>query len=766
MKRRSFVRQAAIGTAGFVTLNRPLDFDSSTRLTIVVGDQCTPVEKYAAEELARYVYELWKFRPAIVSDQDESFSRPAILLGSPSSNHHVARFAGNLKWDQLTADGFYVKTVGTRSDVLVVGGQLPRGTLFGVYDIVERWGMRFSLTEDIFPVKPAPFSLASFDEKCEPSYAVRAMRPSNNLPEGSAPWDLLDFKRFIDQMAKLKYNTYTFIIGESGPWLDYEFRGVKRPAGDIFYGWRYKIDTNFVGMRLFPGRHEFYNPVLAQARNDEERKKLGIGLVRSIIDHCKDRGLMSLLTFSFLEPPTAFKRKMNDWATLPLPDPGLFPKAPCYETPVEEFGTNPKYAAWMNVLDPAVKELTTLRLKALIDTYPDADFYHIWVSEHRAGVVDYREVFKMLDARYDLRPHFDLDKELNDMRTYPYGLERYQNQLKGDLLFLYLFDQIFVQDRLLAGTSKPDAKIALAGVMPELWPLVARILPKGMYFDDWLEYGTHATADRIADIVPVLKAKVPTRLEIGIQDDNTMWFPQVNVESLERIIHTTAPLDLQGYVISIWQVRQADINCAYLARASWQPGLTATDFYKDYLTRLVGSAAAPDFEQAQRILEKADREIKKTLYGFAFAWPETIPAMLGGVDREAIAKIRPQFEAATEALHRSRNKATKEGSARVEFWLKRTEFGIGWLNLGIEAADLGKLLGPDLKSQKPLAQDQKRKALESIDQIILHSRELIEIISSDAKHIGDLGQIASLNRYAYGYFSELRIELSQRSLQN
>ena len=69
------------------------------------------------------------------------------------------------------------------------------------------------------------------------------------------------------------------------------------------------------------------------------------------------------------------------------------------------------------MLDPAVKELTTVRLKALIDTYPDADFYHLWVSEQRAGVVDYKEVFRILDARYNLSPEFDLDKEPDSVET-------------------------------------------------------------------------------------------------------------------------------------------------------------------------------------------------------------------------------------------------------------------------------------------------------------------------------------------------------------
>lgn len=733
------------------------------KLAIVVGDSAAPAEKYAAQELAKYVQALGSFHPAIESERMARLTGPTILLGSPFTNQHIAQLAGNLDWDSLVADGFYLQTVRRSPDVLVVGGRSPRATLFGVYELLERWGMRFSLSEDIFPEKPSPLRLASFDEKCAPAYAIRGMRPLNNLPEGSAPWDLSDFKHFIDQMAKLKYNTYVFAIMESGPWLDYEFRGLERPAGDIFYGWKYKIEKDFVGKELFRGQQEFYNPVLAKAENDKQRKQLGIGLVRSVIEHCKNRDLMSLLTFGFLEPPTAFKRKMNDWATLPLPDPAIFPKAKYYETPVEEFGIDPKHAAWMNVLDPAVRELTEVRLKALINTYPKADFYYLGASEFRAGVVDYRAIFKKLDSRYHLTPVFDIDQELNNPRTYPYGLERYQDQLKGDLLFLHLFDQLFVQDRLLEGTGKPDAKIGMAGVMPELWPLVAKILPKGMYFADFLEYGTHATADRIDDIVPVLKARLPTTLEIGIHDDNSMWFPQVNVESLERIVRTTAPLDLQGYVIAIWQVRQADINAAYLARASWHPEVTATDFYKDYLAKLVGPAASPDFEQAQRILEKTDHEIKTSLYGFAFSFPTTIPGKLKGANREAVARIRSQFEAAVAPLRRAREKATKPGRARVDFWLKRTEFGIRWLDFGVEVADLGKLIGRTRETRTDLTPDQKEKALVAADQLLGHTRELIEIIASDAGHIGDLGQIAALNLYVYQYLKELRSDLAKRS---
>src|SRR4029077_9410687 len=100
-------------------------------------------------------------------------------------------------------------------------------------------------------------------------------------------------------------------------------------------------DDSFIGKELFPGRQEFYSPVLARARDEGERKQLGIGLVRSIINHCSERGLMTAVVLDgFLEPPTVFKHKFNEWASLPLPDPKTFPNSYFLATPVFEFGIN------------------------------------------------------------------------------------------------------------------------------------------------------------------------------------------------------------------------------------------------------------------------------------------------------------------------------------------------------------------------------------------------------------------------------------------
>ncbi|HWB98979.1 MAG TPA: alpha-glucuronidase family glycosyl hydrolase [Bryobacteraceae bacterium] len=726
-------------------------------LTIVTGEAAPPVERYAAEELRRYAGSLFTLKTEIASEP----SGVSIILGSPATNPHTARLAGNADWKALRADGFLLKSVDPQT--LVIGGIEPRGTLFGVYELLERWGARFTLTEDFLPPRAASFRLPHLHEICRPAYPVRAMRPVNNLPEGSAAWSLRDFERFIDQMAKLKFNTFTLVIMESGPWLDYSFRGVPRPAGDIFYGWRYPITDDFVGRSLFPAQKEYYSPVLAGARNDAERKRAGIGLVRAVQEHARRRGLMTALAFGMLEPPTEFKHRFNEWATLPLPDPKEFAGATFTVTPAEEFGVNPKYAAWMNVMDPAVRELVSLRLNTLLSTYPKTDYYYLWISEHRAGVIDYHKVYQDLDRLYHFPSDFDFEKVLANPGDYAYGRERYQNQVKGDLLFLYLFDEVVLRGGLLGRAARQGSSIGLAGIMPGLAPMAARMLPREhAEFAAWLEYGTHATADQLNHLEPLIRERVPTTLEIGIQDDNTMWFPQVNVESLERIARFTAPRRLEGYVATLWQPRQADLNAAYLGRLSWNPEWSAARFYQDFLPRLMGEAAARPFHDALRVLEAADRDVKKSLYGFAFPFEGVVENKRKGVKRDAVSRIRAQFVQAQNLFASSSAVATPGGRPTVEFWRSRTEFAVRFLDFGVAVAGLGRLLGKETESGAPLPAGQRRQAVQAIDQLLSSARQSIELLAEDVREPGDRGQIASMNRYVMSYLRRLRADVDAR----
>lgn len=139
---------------------------------------------------------------------------------------------------------------------------------------------------------------------------------------------------------------------------------------------------------------------------------------------------------------------------------------------------------------------------------------------------------------------------------------------------------------------------------------------------------------------------------------------------------------------------------------------------------------------------------------------------LNSVDREAIDRIRPQLERAAAIMFSARLKAAERGIGYIDFWLKRTHFAIQWLNLGVATANLGQVLGEAGQRGAPLTAEQKRQAITVADKLVMDSKALIEIIVSDAKHIGDLGQIAAMNRCVYRYLNELRADLVVREIKN
>lgn len=745
-------------------------------LIIVPPPTPSPVETYAAEELKKYLARIYGIEADIRSEPD--FDVPTILLGDP---RRFARFA-DTPWPEIFADGFCMKSLSDSPPVLAIGGAVGRGTLFGVYELIERWGVVYLLSGEQLPEHPAPLVLTGFDEVLSPTCHTRATRPMANVAEGSAAWTLEESTDYIDRAARMKFNAFLFVVQESGPWLDYKFRGLERPAGDIFYGFRFPIGEGFVGKELFPGQTEFYSPVLGEARNEQERKELGIGLVRAILAHCHARGLLGLLTFVLLEPPTLFKHQCNAWATLPLPDPASFQNAIFTVTPTEEFGTNPHYAAWMNMLDPAIRELTAHRLQALLETYPEADAYHFWISEHRSGTAESDKIFSALDAKYHVTPRFDFQEALRHPEDSPFDKDRFKHQMEGDLQFLYAFDKILEENHPFERVSARGGTVGVAGVMPQLSPLTQRILPAGSVRVEFLDYGAHGPADRIAQIIPSLEAGERISLEIGIQDDNSMYFPQVSVESLATITQATGHLGMEGYVAALWQIRQADINAAFLARASWHPDTTADAFYREWLPQLVGAEAAGDFERGLRVLEAADREVRYSLlWGYAFLMtPRLVPALMRGVDREGIARVVPQFRRAIEWFDAARPHSSKGGRRHVEFWASRTRFALDWLDMVVACADLGALLGENVLaaalpttpqpgltfsqdnpgSIPALRTEQRTCALSALDALISRAEELIRSIAADAKTPGDLGQIAALNQFVLRVLRDLQDEIS------
>jgi len=97
---------------------------------IVIPEEATEVEHKAAEELALYIYRMSDVRLPIVGDATRE-GRQEFLIGQ---TNRTARLLPDFDVATLEADGFTMRTIGEK--IVILGGT-RKGTLYGVYTLLE-----------------------------------------------------------------------------------------------------------------------------------------------------------------------------------------------------------------------------------------------------------------------------------------------------------------------------------------------------------------------------------------------------------------------------------------------------------------------------------------------------------------------------------------------------------------------------------------------------------------------------------------------------
>jgi hypothetical protein len=112
-----------------------------TQYRIVIPVEAIASERYAAEELQSYLEKISGAKLPIVTDAEPAQAREIVL----GNNARLAKLGVKVDWQRLGSDGF---TVRTRNNALVIAGGRPRGTLFGVYGLLEeKLGVRWFTPE-------------------------------------------------------------------------------------------------------------------------------------------------------------------------------------------------------------------------------------------------------------------------------------------------------------------------------------------------------------------------------------------------------------------------------------------------------------------------------------------------------------------------------------------------------------------------------------------------------------------------------------------
>lgn len=577
----------------------------TARAAIVLGDGASPYYHFIGQELQRYVRAITGTQLEIVTAR-QAPSRPEpllVLIGGPAVNSLVEKaVAGKqARFADLKPDGFLLWRVAVgRKRGLIVGGNDEAATMYAAYDLLERLGVTFLLAKDILPEKTSDLQWRAENVCAETPFPRRGLFISNIYPNRGI-MNLAEVEAMLDQMAKLKMNYLQFFWFTHEPWINFGFRGENKLLGDAtgketgYLTWRYNFGSYLikdvvVGRDKFGGRERMAPMEFQHVESPQDAFRVAQDFLRAIIHYAATRKIKVWLCVDPTTLPGNLARYAHRATNLQLP-------------------FHPILGTHMCPADPELHEMNANRLRALVETYPDAEGYFLYAPEMYPDCPDElnQKLLQSERATYQsvLPPWAEY---------YNNGYERNRNVvLDSTSSSIYIIKKVLEARPQVA----PNAKVGIGGIgRGFLLPLLDKMFPKEVPFTDmesraiWTPKGVPmqlfgGMGERERTVVP------------RIDDDNGMFGMQFNVSLYyqDRILQGSAENGVAGFAGQLNRPRGTEQNYLYLAEGAYDPKLTPQEFYAGYARRLFGEAAAPLLEKAFAVLEANEEYLGWTQKG-------------------------------------------------------------------------------------------------------------------------------------------------------
>jgi hypothetical protein len=691
---------------------------------VVVGPEAPRLERFAADELASQFQRLFDANVQIATMAPPD-AKQIVLIGSPATNPAVAAAVGP-RWPKLSDQGHLLRSVVHEGrNLLVAGGGSPVATLWAVYELGHRFGMRYLLHGDVMPVERPALELAGFDIVLEPALRIRTWRTINDFAIGPESWGLAEQRGLIAQLAKLKFNRILLSLYPWQPFVHYEFGGVRKQTGLLWYGWQYPVDGDTAGRAVFRGARFFENADFVGKTTYDERTRAGIALARGVIDSAHELGMSAAIGISPLEFPREFAAALPDAKTI-------------HQLENLTIGPGPRQPPD----DPLLRQLVAAQLRAYIDTYPAVDALYLSLPEFPDWVEHHERAWQRLDARTGIGRYTDLRRLTESARTRKRiaSGERGVQALRGNIAALDFFAHLLAEPKLLERKDGRAVAVAVVGIDPALFPVLDKALPPGAGAVHFVDY----TARRVAthrDLLALVPARsVPSDLILTLADDNVGVLPQLATSDLHALVGQLHGLDWQGYSTRYWMPGDLNPSLHYLARAAFDPQLTPQAAYDDWVTPICGSGVAERVVKAFECIEQATHLIDEHDIGFTFPVPGMV---MKHYTKEPLPgwwkQVRELYARAMDETYRANTRARGGARPILLYHAKRLEFAFHYLT-SIEAvrqAGAAQAAGDTAKQREHL-----ETAVEAMYNALFAQSEV-------ARDSSDRGLIAVLNAYGY-----------------
>ena len=353
-------------------------------LQVAIAAEAGSLERFAAAELQRYLQRLFAASVSVVSAPDHKADAAFLLatsgrLPAPGLVETAPR---------LSDQGFLLKktTYMGKPAMAIVGGS-PAALLWGVYELVERYGVTYLLSGDVYPERRQAFFLPETNRVFEPTFKARWFKTMGDFAMGMEGWGMADYRPFLDQLAKLKFNRIRVGGCASGPFLDLQLKGVRRKSAVLWYGEHYTITPDMPGRKLFGAETEFWNPdLLTPQAPCDQLMAAGQRHMHELIAYARSRGIDASSVWAHTDFSKDFRSVIPDARTV---------------SQLGELTVAPGPAVRPD--NPDLMEIGGTLIRTIVNEYPDAHSYGFPVGTESPSWVDlYQESWQELDKQYGI----------------------------------------------------------------------------------------------------------------------------------------------------------------------------------------------------------------------------------------------------------------------------------------------------------------------------------------------------------------------------
>jgi len=707
-------------------------------IAIVISPAAPALEQKAAEELARYLQTLFGCLTQLdckLPDQAEAL----FLIGSPETNALVGQATGG-QWPQLSEQGFVLRSLTHQGiPTLVAGGGSPVATLWAVYELVQRYGVRYLLHEDVLPTKMEGFYLPRLDVTYEPVQKIRMWRVMNCLPHGPETWRLVQHQQFIDQLTKLKFNGIHLVLWPWHPFVDFSYQGIERSWATLNFRCTYGLDETSIGHDRVPRDNWSYNPEFDGAETYQEMLETGQRLMHNIINYAQDHGMRVSIAIQPLDFPAEFAPVLQE----------TMPTDQLESLTVSERGdlTNPQHTGLVETV-----------INAHLDTYPQVDEVIISTPEFPHFEQGVGKAWEALDARANLEPEYTLAgliEQAERSHLNPYDTPRVLRELKSEISMLHFFNQFFDATNLLQRAHDENVTLGLSaggGGEVVLLPIMDRLLWPEAHYRTSLGYTSSESIRKLYLAEQLDASKLPTALVLTLQDDNRGPLPQVATGNCHHLLDMMARCGWQGFCTRYWPIDELDPPAAYLSQASWDNSVTPKMAYDDHAAHVYGPQAVRPFNLAMVQLEQMTATLDTEYLGIFFPVPGITASNLDATEpmvpglhyvRSIIRRCRDIF---AQMLELPDGSAAKEPN--LQHWIARCEFSMAL----IDQREQLKLAGCAWHAAASAKGEERADHTQAFEHHLAQALQLGEqacwLLADHVRDDSDRGQLAAFNRFS------------------